>query len=188
MNHESRAVDGVRASIWRPMRPAPLVLLAIACAPPPASDQCDGTTARCEVGNIFTYCDNGTFRRITCKGPKGCTDTTCDTSTHTVGDPCPFSLYRCDPVSTERLLQCVGGVLKTFRTCSGPRQCYFENNNIGCDATIGDTCPAAYAGRYFCDSVDIQQTLTCSDGGISFYSKCAGAKNCLQGDGGLICQ
>ena len=151
-------------------------------------EKCDSTTAKCDADAGFTFCDNGTFRKITCKGPKGCTDATCDTSTHTVGDGCPGALYRCDPAHGENVLQCVAGVLKQFRSCSGPRQCFFEGTTLGCDATIGDTCPAAYEARYFCDSVDTQQVLTCRDGGVGFYSKCSGTRNCGSGDGGLICQ
>ena len=136
----------------------------------------------------LTLCDNGTERTLSCRGPMGCTGGKCDSSTHTLGESCTGSGSQCDADAGTRALSCVANQLRLFRTCSGPRQCYVENGLTGCDITIGDSCPAAYEARYFCDTVDTQQVLKCTDGGITRYSSCPGARNCVVADGGLICQ
>lgn len=150
------------------------------------STTCSAGPATCE-GTALTFCDNGTSRTVNCKGPMGCMGNKCDSSTHTVGEGCSGTVSQCDAVATTKVLSCVSGQLRAFRTCSGPRQCYVENAVIGCDVTIGDSCPAAYEARYFCDSVDTQKVVKCTDGGVVLYSTCSGAKNCASGDGGLIC-
>lgn len=163
-------------------------LLLTACSGGGSSGTCEGSGATCN-GTLLTFCDKGTERKVTCKGPQGCMGNTCDSSTHTLGDGCYGASSQCDAVSGTRLLSCVSGQLRLFRTCSGPRQCFSENGKSGCDVTIGDSCPAAYNASFFCDSVDTQQVLLCSDGGIVLNSKCGGARNCAMGDGGsLICQ
>ena len=149
--------------------------------------KCVAGAASCS-GTSLTFCDNGTERTVVCKGPMGCTGNKCDSSTHTAGDGCAGNGSQCDAVAGTKALSCVAGVLRVFRSCSGPRQCYVENGLTGCDVTIGDTCPAVYEARYFCDSVDTQKVVKCTDGGVVLYSTCSGAKNCASGDGGLICQ
>jgi hypothetical protein len=170
------------------MKPVAALLLLGACSAASPGGKCEGTATKCESGTELTFCENGALRKITCKGPNGCTHATCDTSTHTVGDGCQGSLFSCDPSMGSQILQCVSGTLVAFRTCNGPRQCYFENNALGCDVTLGDTCPKTYEARYLCDSVDPQQVLRCTDGGVAFFSKCPGVKNCFSADAGLICQ
>jgi hypothetical protein len=160
-----------------------MLLAAVLAACDSSGTGASTCTAKC-TGSEYTFCESGSAKKITCKGPMGCTGTTCDTSNHTAGDGCQAALYRCDPANGVQVLQCVGNVLEPFRSCSGPRQCYFEGTTLGCDSTIGDTCPAAYEARYFCDSIDTQQVLTCRDGGVAFYSKCSGVKNCGTADGG----
>jgi len=167
------------------VRAALLALLILAGCSSAPQTQCTGSSAQCS-GSALTFCDKGVERTITCKGPSGCDAGKCDTSTHTVGEGCEVG-SQCDAVVTTRLLSCVSGQLRSFRTCSGPRQCYSDNGQTGCDVTIGDSCPAAYEARYFCDSVDTQQVVKCTDGGVFLYSTCSGAKNCASGDGGLIC-
>lgn len=164
------------------------LLVFSACSAPPEAT-CSGNITSCS-GSELTFCDNptGVKRTITCKGPMGCTGNVCDSSTHTVGEGCTGSGSQCDAVVTTKVLSCVAGQLRVFRTCSGPRQCYSENGKTGCDVTIGDTCPAAYESSYFCDSVDTQKVVKCSDGGVVLYSTCSGVKNCGSGDAGLICQ
>lgn len=165
-----------------------LLGLALTACSSGSSGTCSGTSATCTSATELEFCDStGTKKTITCKGPQGCSGKTCDTSTHTAGDGC-FGGSQCDGVMTSRVLSCVAGQLRAFRTCSGPRQCFVENGAVGCDVTVGDTCPAAYEARYFCDSIDSQQVVKCADGGFVLYSKCSGAKNCAQGDGGLLCQ
>lgn len=161
------------------------VLLA-ACSGGSSGGTCTGTASSCKSPTEIEACIAGTTTTIACKGPMGCTGKTCDTSTHTAGDGC-VSGSQCDGVMTARVLACEAGKLKAFRTCSGPRQCFVENGAVGCDVTVGDTCPAAYEARYFCDSIDTQQVVKCTDGGFVLYSKCSGMKNCAQGDGGLVC-
>jgi hypothetical protein len=163
-----------------------LVILS-GCGSGGTSGKCVAGAATC-LGTSLTFCDNGTERVIGCKGPLGCTGNKCDSSNHTLGDGCTGSGSQCDAVVGTRSLSCVSGQLRLFRTCSGPRQCYVDNGVTGCDVTIGDSCPAVYEARYFCDSVDPQQVVKCADGGVSLYSTCSGAKNCASGDGGLICQ
>jgi|GEM_PF-2959531 len=165
-----------------------LVLLLTACSSSGASATCTAGTAPTCQGTDLTVCDNGKTRTVACKGPLGCMGNKCDSSTHTLGEGCAGSASQCDFVSGARALSCVSGQLRQFRTCSGPRQCFVENGVVGCDVTIGDSCPAAYEASYFCDSVDTQQVVKCTDGGIVKYSTCSGAKNCAPGDGGLICQ
>lgn len=162
-----------------------LGLVATGCSGS-GSGTCTGSSKTCSSATELKVCDQGTEKVITCKGPLGCSGSTCDTSTHTVGDGCA-SGSQCDAVKTTQVLSCVSGQLRSFRTCSGPRQCFTENGQVGCDVTAGDSCPAAYEARYFCDSIDTQQVVKCTDGGVVFYSKCSGAKNCAVGDGGLVC-
>jgi hypothetical protein len=162
------------------------LLLLTACTGG-SSGKCEAGFTSCNDAGSLTYCDNGSEKTVFCKGPLGCGGNKCDSSTHTVGDGCFGTGSQCDAVFTTKVLSCVSGQLRAFRTCSGPRQCYLDNAQTGCDVTIGDNCPAAYEASYFCDSVDTQKVLRCTDGGIGLYSTCSGAKNCAMADGGLIC-
>ncbi len=167
---------------------APVTLLLLTACSGGSSVTCDTSSPNTCSGTALTFCDKGTSRTVTCKGPLGCMGNKCDSSTHTVGEGCFGNVSQCDAVATTKVLSCVSGQLRAFRTCSGPRQCYVENGLIGCDVTLGDSCPAAYEARYFCDSVDTQKVVKCTDGGVILYSTCSGAKNCANADGGLICQ
>ncbi len=173
----------------RVMSAVSALLILSGCSGGGTSTTCSTASATCE-GTSLTFCDlpTHTLRTVACKGPLGCTGNKCDSSTHSVGDGCYGSASQCDALIGAKLLSCVSGQLRLFRTCSGPRQCFSENGQTGCDVTVGDSCPAVYEARYFCDSVDIQKVARCTDGGVVFYSTCPGAKNCASADGGLICQ
>ncbi len=169
---------------------ATLAVLLMAVTAGCSSSSCK---AACTSATALSLCVGDTSRTLTCKGPAGCAAGVCDTSTHTLGDDCAdVGGLRCDPAMANRVLVCEAFKLGAYRSCSGPRGCYLDpsgdGGTVGCDFTIGDSCPPSYEGRYACDSVDNTQVLECVDGGAVFYEQCGAGKTCGQDGGALVCQ
>lgn len=150
-------------------------------------DPCQTMMGRCDSATTYAFCDTGMVKTIECKG--GCMNGMCDTTMHTLGDPCTTSgRVRCDPVVAQRALECKANVYVSFQTCHGPRGCFIESNALKCDITVNDFCPAASEGKYSCDTGQADLVLKCVDGGYAEYQRCPSNSVCARGDGGLICQ
>jgi hypothetical protein len=106
---------------------------------PQAGDSCttDGSSY-CETSSKLLRCEHGQFRAIACKGTGGCKEVginiSCDwTSVVSAGDACPYDQEgkgACSTSEPKQLLQCTGGTMVIFKTCSN--SCGAVGAQLGC--------------------------------------------------------
>ena len=115
--------------------PALLILAVAGCGGISEGQDCDTGGYACEDGSSALECREGTWTRLPCRGPSGCSEdgsaVTCDTSAALEGDACGLSAAGrglCAEGGTA-LLECRKGFFVKTASCSS---CSVQSGQVIC--------------------------------------------------------
>ncbi len=174
-----------RCTVDRAMRPAVLVLVALAlgaCSREPGpGDACKSTDIRCVDPKTELACQKGTFIVVPCKGPLGCKEDgkhlVCDATGNAEGDPCSTDeegAAQC--IGDKQRITCRGGKY-TVDFCRGEQGCDGKSGTIRCDQSKGRDGDPCHGATNAC-SEDGKRVLSCHDGRLATVASCPGEGGC----------
>jgi len=113
-----------------------LALLAGCGTTPEAGETCSTENeAACDGAQAAFFCNSGTWRAVSCRGPGGCNEGTsqvvCDLSRAQPGDGCPKSAEgqaQCNAANVDSGLKCTMGVWQA-QTC---KACAVQAGQVVC--------------------------------------------------------
>jgi len=158
--------------------------LVVACGGKKEGGKCKAGESTCMDKQDALVCRNGTFAKVACNGPLGCTKfqekANCDDSIALEGDACmgvTDEEYACSP-DKKRALVCRGGVFAKLLECRGAGGCSQLGTQLSCDTSLaakGDPCKTQ--GQVSC-TVDGNEMVICRDGKFVLHRYCRGPKHC----------
>jgi hypothetical protein len=159
-----------------------VVTLSAGCSPK-VGGRCSGSTAICTDKASALFCVDGTFTAVTCRGDKGCTqsstEVSCDESVALEQDGCNApDAIACTPDHKEAL-RCTHKHFIVDETCKGPKGCALDSSQkISCDNDIADVNdPCHFIGDYAC-TADKSLVMKCVDNRMVPLNTCRGPKHC----------
>ena len=113
---------------------AVVALAGVACGPPIAGDTCSAVGFLCSDNQNALECYGGTWRKLPCRGPQGCTrsgdSVKCDMSTNVAGDFCATTVARKGICTAD---------LKATLTCDATDLTFSQSNTCRTCSVSGDT-------------------------------------------------